>query len=427
MPTVSVIIPTHNRKDALLRNLNALQTQSFPLQDFEVIVVADGCSDGTFEELKTYKAPFLLKVIQQSGKGAASARNYGAENANGELLIFIDDDIEASPQLVEAHVTAHSYESNRVAIGYLPPILNSQKGFFRMKLREWWENMFYTMNQQGHRFNFRNLLSGNFSLSSNLFNQVGGFNVDFKCQEDYELGLRLIKAGASFIYVPQAQGFHHEITDLKRSLQRKYQEGKAAVQFIDTYPEVIYMLPIVKNLKGKSQFNKGLIYYAFNWPIVSGFLAVNLRYSLIMLEWLKMRRRWQQVLDKLLAYWYLRGIADTVGSSKELITKLNKKPSYLEKPKSLLEFDIIEGVEAAEQKLDNLQPDSIRCYYNKQPIGYLAPKHGFEHLKGRHLRAILANEFADTLMWAIVMNSGNNQYFSPVLDKHLDKEEVIEV
>ncbi|MBF8302594.1 MAG: glycosyl transferase family 2, partial [Candidatus Dadabacteria bacterium] len=57
MPTISIIIPTHNRSASLLRTLDALRVQTYPLQQVEVLVVADGCSDGTVEGLRHYTAP----------------------------------------------------------------------------------------------------------------------------------------------------------------------------------------------------------------------------------------------------------------------------------------------------------------------------------------------------------------------------------
>jgi len=104
---VSVIIPTHNRRESLERTLRALCRQSYPFDLMEVIVVADGCHDDTSELLRAYTGPFRLHGLAQPKQGASTARNYGAATATGSTLIFIDDDVEPAPQLVEAHVSAH--------------------------------------------------------------------------------------------------------------------------------------------------------------------------------------------------------------------------------------------------------------------------------------------------------------------------------
>ena len=96
-PTVSIIIPSHNRSSSLRRGLEALHSQTYPLELISVIVVADSCIDDTLAMLQDYKAPFKLQVIEVNCRSAAIARNTGAASATGQLLLFLDEDIEALP------------------------------------------------------------------------------------------------------------------------------------------------------------------------------------------------------------------------------------------------------------------------------------------------------------------------------------------
>ena len=74
-PDISVVIPTHNRPASLLRLLHALQDGSFPASRFEVVVIADGCTDDTAAVLRTLSWPFSLQVLEQDpGRGAGPAR-----------------------------------------------------------------------------------------------------------------------------------------------------------------------------------------------------------------------------------------------------------------------------------------------------------------------------------------------------------------
>src|SRR5262245_19563251 len=132
--TISVIIPTHNRCASLRQTLDALSAQTYPLQQVEVLVVADGCVDGTVEMLRRYRAPFGMRIIEQQGQGPAAARNQGAAHATGRLLLFLDDDVKVVPSLIEAYVSAHQRCPGQVVVGYLPPVLESQEGFFRIQL-----------------------------------------------------------------------------------------------------------------------------------------------------------------------------------------------------------------------------------------------------------------------------------------------------
>jgi glycosyltransferase involved in cell wall biosynthesis len=118
--TVSIVIPTHNRRDSVERALRALTRQTYPLAASEVIVVADGCTDGT-PEISRAGWPFPLRIMEEASRGPAAARNRGAAVATGELLIFLDDDIEVSPGFVAAHVRAHADGGpGCVAVGLSP-------------------------------------------------------------------------------------------------------------------------------------------------------------------------------------------------------------------------------------------------------------------------------------------------------------------
>ncbi len=88
MPSVSVIIPTYNREFFLKECVESVLTQT--LNDFEVIVVDDGSTDGTEELLKRYKDD--LQYIKQEQKGPSSARNMGIKCSSADWLSFLDSD-----------------------------------------------------------------------------------------------------------------------------------------------------------------------------------------------------------------------------------------------------------------------------------------------------------------------------------------------
>src|SRR5262245_53825606 len=87
-PQFSVIIPTHNRLCLLQRALGSVRNQTF--RDYEVIVVDDGSSDGTWNYLGSL-VPFI-KALRQENRGPGPARNLGATHATGSYLAFLDSD-----------------------------------------------------------------------------------------------------------------------------------------------------------------------------------------------------------------------------------------------------------------------------------------------------------------------------------------------
>ena len=81
MIELSVIIPTYNRKESLLRTLNALNRQTFPSERFEVVVISDGSTDGTPAAIAEVAMGFTLRFVEQANQGPSVARNHGARLA----------------------------------------------------------------------------------------------------------------------------------------------------------------------------------------------------------------------------------------------------------------------------------------------------------------------------------------------------------
>ena len=86
----SVLIPTHNRPDALRRAVESVCRQSYA--DFELIVVDDGCDEPVSQVLGALKDPRVTVLRQDRGGGVSSARNAGIACARGRLVSFLDDD-----------------------------------------------------------------------------------------------------------------------------------------------------------------------------------------------------------------------------------------------------------------------------------------------------------------------------------------------
>jgi GT2 family glycosyltransferase len=412
-PKVSVIVPTHNRCASLHRTLKALSLQTYPVPDFEVVVVADGCTDGTAEVLKNYKTPFVLRILQQSGQGAAAARNYGARRALGSLLLFLDDDVEPKPSLIETHVQAHAAQPRHAVMGPCFPVRHRQADFLRIGMRLWWHKKFETMQQAGHRYTFEDLLSGNLSIAADLFGNMGGFDPTLRgAREDYEFGVRLIKAGVPFTFASQALAYHHEYEtmNLARSFQRTRQEGRGDVHIGRCHPELRPILGLAHF--GEVHSLKILIVYAlvFNHPKIGDGLASLLFHALTPLERIRFRAVWDRLSGRLRQYWYLRGVAEEIGSRNALIKFLQGGPAHADPGGLEIEIDLSEGVDAAERRLDHERPAGLRIRYRNHIVGRIPPRAGAESLRGAHLRPLLARtELAWLLMRALTVEAAMTQ------------------
>lgn len=115
---VSVIIPNYNRQKPVLRALMSLRRQTLPADQYEVIVVDDGSTIDT-SEIGRQQFPFSFQFLRKQNEGATIARNYGVEHSQGEVLVFIDDDITISPGTLAALADACRQNEKVVAMGTL--------------------------------------------------------------------------------------------------------------------------------------------------------------------------------------------------------------------------------------------------------------------------------------------------------------------
>lgn len=101
LPEVSVIIPTYNRADLLIRAIQSVLNQTF--KNFELIIVDDGSSDNTKERVQELqKEDEIIKYLWQENSGTpAGALNAGIKIAKGKYVAFLDDDDEWLPQKLE--------------------------------------------------------------------------------------------------------------------------------------------------------------------------------------------------------------------------------------------------------------------------------------------------------------------------------------
>lgn len=227
---LSVVIPTYNRKASLLLALGALAKQTYPANQFEVIVVSDGSSDGSAEAVRDLKTPYRLRFMEQKNSGPSVARNFGARIACAPVIVYLDDDIEPVSVFLEEHAKAHENDPTLVLIGPQSEPLGEAMPYFiaweHAMLRKQYENFESGVWKAGPN----NLYSGNFSVRREHLISVGGFNEKFTRQEDVELGFRLAQIGLHFRYEGKANGFHRPTRTFQSWCKTPFEYGKRDVQ-----------------------------------------------------------------------------------------------------------------------------------------------------------------------------------------------------
>jgi GT2 family glycosyltransferase len=392
-PLVSVIIPTHNRRTSLQRTLDAFRTQSLDSVEFEVLVVADGCTDDTLEFVGGYESPYRLTIQEQPGQGAAVARNHGAEMATGHLILFIDDDVEPSSVLLENHVSLHREGPGQVVLGPYYPATRGKAAFHRIIVRRWWEEKFSEMARDSHRYYYRDFLTGNASLERERFNELGGFDNEFRgCgAEDWELGARLLKAGLQFRFAPEAVGTHyeHETTDLHRLFSRARQEGRGETIIGRRHPELRSTLRLSRYSHPLKWFETCLVSLIFNARSIGDWLANIVERILPILEWARLRRAWLQAFGAIHQYWFLRGAAEKFENRQEFKRFVCDGATPERYPGPQIQIDLLDGLRSAETLVEEARPVAITVRYGALEVIRIAPVPGSERLRGIHLRPLL--------------------------------------
>jgi glycosyltransferase involved in cell wall biosynthesis len=241
-PAISVVIPTYRRPALLRRCLQSLADQDLAADEFEVVVVDDGSGDQTTDVLAT-ATPNVRGLAQPRNAGPAAARNRGFDAARGDIVLFLDDDIAAAPDLLATHLRLHG-ESNDDRLGILGRV-------------DWDPSLEVTpfmhwLDRSGLQFGYDTWLKEgpveppyaafytcNVSLPRALLVASGGFDERFPyaAYEDMELAFRLTAQGFHLDYRPAAQAFHTRAMELRGFCARMDRVGESAELMRRAAPE----------------------------------------------------------------------------------------------------------------------------------------------------------------------------------------------
>lgn len=237
---ITVVIPTFNRALQLKQCLESLTVQTLSDKEYEVIVVDDSSTDNTFVEYSRLNLPASFKYIKQQHGGSSAARNKGAREAKGELILFFDDDVVADKNLLKSHLEAHKKWPHSSVLGFTP----FAEGLPRTSVMEYhrtrWDNIFNAVDFfQGQReipFNF--FITLNLSVERSDLETIGLFNVSFNAAfEDTELGLRFANAGIPHRFCKEALAWHRPVLTEKSLTERQMRDGYRAGHYYKDHPD----------------------------------------------------------------------------------------------------------------------------------------------------------------------------------------------
>lgn len=223
-PRFSIIVPTHARPGQLAGCLEALARLDYPHDRFEVVVVDDGSEAPPSGLVEAFGERLSVRLLSQTRRGPAAARNAGAWSANGEVLAFTDDDCAPAEDWLQRLDRRFHAMPDRVIGG---PMVNALPGNpYSAASQLVVDSLYAHYNADPDTARF--FTSSNLALPAAVFGQLGGFDTSFPLPagEDWEFSERCLLAGRRLTYAPEAVVRHYHRLTLRSLCRQHFNYGR---------------------------------------------------------------------------------------------------------------------------------------------------------------------------------------------------------
>jgi GT2 family glycosyltransferase len=257
----SVVIPTYNRLDLLMKVITALKNQT-NAPEFEIVVVDDGSEQPTQDAISQISG---IHSLFQKNAGPAAARNKGVDAAKGDYIVFIGDDTVPDADFLFQHATVHKQANNNgllACLGYTQWPKQYTVTPFMDHINNYGAQFGYKLIKDGDLVPFNFFYTSNISLNRQLLIDHP-FDVSFPSAawEDIELSYRLCEAGLKISYNAKAITSHYHPMDIESFSRRQFVVGRSALYFYKKHPHLRNLLAIdgLANYHPISKFRSAII------------------------------------------------------------------------------------------------------------------------------------------------------------------------
>lgn len=225
-PSVTVVIPSFNGAQRLPNVLRCLTKQSDP--DFETVVILDGSYDESEELLRSGAFSLQdLKMELHPNGGRAVARNRGFQASQGNIVLFLDDDMRPEAHIIAAHKAHHDQRPKTILVGgqvEQPEACKSDLDRYRCAIRRQWSA---GLPQVKSRLQHPYMTAAHSSMPREVFEKLSGFNESLTDAEDYELAIRAMKSNVPIYFDPSLLAWHDDFITCKGYIKRRREYAKA--------------------------------------------------------------------------------------------------------------------------------------------------------------------------------------------------------
>lgn len=234
--TISIVVAIFNRKDELFELLNSLIAQTD--KDFEVIIVDDGSFVDLLPTVETFKEMLNIQYFKKQNSGPGLSRNYGANRAKNDWLVFVDSDVIVEKDYIE-NIKKNLEKTDCAAFGGAD---KAHKGFnlLQKAISYSMTSVFTTGGIRGSkkavtRFQPR---SFNMGVNKEIFLKIGGFS-EMRIGEDPDLSMTIWENGYQTAFFDDIGVYHKRRTDLGKFSKQVYQFGCARPILNQRHPDYV--------------------------------------------------------------------------------------------------------------------------------------------------------------------------------------------
>jgi len=247
----SVIISTYNRREALIETLKALSRQGVSRESYEVVVVDDGSTDGTWDAVKAITLPCAIQLFRHAtNRGVSAGRNLAIQNARGQYLILLSDDLIVPEDFIAIHIeTLKRFPGHWVVGGFrqLPSLRGSPFGRYLDDLEQSFTDGRKVRLIERNIWELNWPTARNLSLARESLEKTGLFDERFRVTcEDQDLAQRAREVGIRFLYNEDITCLHNDqVGELARYCRFQRRGAHDTVRLCAKYPNVHGGSPLI--------------------------------------------------------------------------------------------------------------------------------------------------------------------------------------